>query len=170
MRQNLVDIAFAADALADIEHALDTLDQRFAVLVGLTPRQRRHLTKMGRNSEAFCRQALQTAHQHPEPMPRGFDDEACQRDLLALGTAALMAGTADPAVRTHGRHRNRPRQRPDDRRPEGLRPPQGRRPARRPRYDEARTRRPLCPLTAPRTRREGSGPAVKGAEPPAGER
>lgn len=82
MRQNLVDIAFAADALADIEHALDTLDQRFAVLVGLTPRQRRHLTKMGGNSEAFCRQALQTAHQHPEP--RGFDDEACQRDLLAL--------------------------------------------------------------------------------------
>ncbi|CAN7561990.1 hypothetical protein LJR143_003913 [Pseudoxanthomonas sp. LjRoot143] len=84
MRQNLVDIAFAADAVADIEHALDTLDQRFAGLVGLTPRQRRHLTKMGGNSEAFCRRALQTAHQHPELMPRGFDDEACQRDLLAL--------------------------------------------------------------------------------------
>ncbi len=84
MRQNLVDIAFAADAVADIEHALDTLDQRFDALVGLTPRQRRHLTKMGGNSEAFCRQALQMAHQHPELMPRGFDNEACQRDLRAL--------------------------------------------------------------------------------------
>jgi erythromycin esterase-like protein len=84
MRQNLVDIEFAADAVADIEHALDTLDQRFAALVGLTPRQRRHLTKMGGNSEAFCRQALQMAHQHPELMPRSFDNEASLRDLRAL--------------------------------------------------------------------------------------
>lgn len=84
MRQNLVDIDFAADAVADIEHALDTLDRRFAELIALTPRQRRHLTKMGGNSEAFCRHALQVAQQHPELVPLRFDADGCLRDLRAL--------------------------------------------------------------------------------------
>ncbi len=84
MLQNLVDLSFAAEAVQDIEHALDTLDLRLAELVGLTPRQRRHLTKMGSNSEAFCRQALQLAQQHASLMPRDFDEAACLRDLRAL--------------------------------------------------------------------------------------
>jgi hypothetical protein len=84
MRQNLVDLSFAAEAVEDIERALDTLDLRLAELVGLTPRQRRHLTKMGNNSEAFCRQALQLAQQHASLMPRDFDIDGCVRDLEAM--------------------------------------------------------------------------------------
>ena len=84
MRQNLVDIAFAADAVVDIERALDTLDTRFAELIALTPRQRQRLTKMGGSSEAFCRQALQVLQQHPERVPQGFDHDGCLRDLRAL--------------------------------------------------------------------------------------
>ena len=44
MRQNLVDIHFAAEAVADIERALDTLDARLAELIALTPRQRQRIT------------------------------------------------------------------------------------------------------------------------------
>jgi hypothetical protein len=84
MRQNLVDLSFAAEAVEDIERALDTLDVRFAPLIALTPRQRQRLTKMGSNSEAFCRQALQLVQQHPGLVPRDFDEAACLRDLHAL--------------------------------------------------------------------------------------
>lgn len=84
MRQNLVDIHFAAEAVADIERALDTLDTRFAELVALTPRQRRHLTKMGNNSQAFCLHALQVMQQNAGLMPRDFDTDSTTRDLEAL--------------------------------------------------------------------------------------
>ena len=57
MRQNLVDIHFAAEAVADIERAVDTLDARLADLIALTPRQR--ITKMGNSSRGFCERALQ---------------------------------------------------------------------------------------------------------------
>mgnify|MGYP003622864777 CR=1 FL=1 len=90
MRQNLVDLSFAAEAVEDIERALDTLDLRLAELVGLTPRQRRHLTKMGNNSEAFCRQALQLAQQHASLMPRDFDEAACDTET-ALGSDVMVA-------------------------------------------------------------------------------
>lgn len=84
MRQNLVDLSFAAEAVQDIEHALDTLDARFAQLVALTPRQRQRLTKMGSNSYAFCQLALQVAQQQPGLMPRDFDPDGSVRDLESL--------------------------------------------------------------------------------------
>jgi hypothetical protein len=84
MRQNLVDITFTPDAADEIEHALATLETRFAALVALTPAQRRGLLKMGDNSEAFCRQAMLVVQQHPGVLPRAFDLDACRRDLQAL--------------------------------------------------------------------------------------
>lgn len=81
MRQNLVDIHFAAEAVADIERALDTLDARFAELIALTPRQRQRITKMGNASRGFCERALQAAQQHAGLMPRDFDIDGCLRDL-----------------------------------------------------------------------------------------
>jgi hypothetical protein len=84
MHQNLVDLSFVADAVADIERALETLDARLAELVALTPRQRRHLTKMGNNSEGFCVKALELAQQYPGLMPRDFDHASVMRDLTAL--------------------------------------------------------------------------------------
>lgn len=84
MRQNLVDIHFAAEAVADIERALDTLDARLAELSALTPRQRQRITKMGNTSRGFCLRALQAAQQHAGLMPRDFDLDGCTRDLEAM--------------------------------------------------------------------------------------
>ena len=84
MRQNLVDIHFAAEAVADIERALDTLDARLTELIALTPRQRQRITKMGNSSRGFCERALQAAQQHAGLMPRDFDIDGCVRDLEAM--------------------------------------------------------------------------------------
>lgn len=81
MRQNLVDIDFAADAVADIERALDTLDARFAELIALAPKQRQRITKMGNSSRGFCERALLAAQQCAGLMPRDFDIDGCVRDL-----------------------------------------------------------------------------------------
>lgn len=84
MTQNLVSLRLAADDLTAIEAALDSLEQRLTGLVGLTPDERRQLTKMGDKSEAFCRQAVVTLGKHSEVLPRNFDLDEYRADLAAL--------------------------------------------------------------------------------------
>ena len=60
------------------------MEQRLAGLIGLTPDERRELTKMGDKSEAFCRQAVTTLAKHPHVLPRNFSLEDYRGDLEAL--------------------------------------------------------------------------------------
>ena len=84
MTQNLIDLDLSAEALAEIDAALDVLETRFSALVGLTADQRRELTKMGNKSEAFCREAVTAFQKNVEVLPRNFDVVAYARDLTAL--------------------------------------------------------------------------------------
>ena len=84
MSQNLMDLELSADALAQIDAALATLEAGLAPLRGLDPDARRWLAKMGDKSEAFCRQAVVAFTQNAEVLPRNFDLPAYQRDLAAL--------------------------------------------------------------------------------------
>ena len=84
MTQNLVSLRLATDDLTAIEAALDSLEQRLTGLVGLTPDERRQLTKMGDKSEAFCRQAVTVLSENAQVLPRNFDVDAYRADLVAL--------------------------------------------------------------------------------------
>lgn len=84
MSQNIVDIMFGEEALADIDGALGTLNTRFAGLVALDPVKRRRLHKMGDKSEAFCRLAVDVLTSNPQILPPTFDLAALQRDVAAL--------------------------------------------------------------------------------------
>ena len=84
MTQNLVSLRLATDDLTAIEAALDSLEQRLTGLVGLTPDERRQLTKMGDKSEAFCRQAVTVLAENAQVLPRNFDVDAYRADLVAL--------------------------------------------------------------------------------------
>jgi hypothetical protein len=84
MSQNLIDLDLSAESLQAIDDALGVLETRLAGLIALDPDARRQLTKMGDRSEAFCRQAVQAFAQNAELLPRNFDVEGYQRDLLAL--------------------------------------------------------------------------------------
>lgn len=84
MPQNLASLILTPDDVADIEAAIITMEQRLTHLIGLTPEERRELTKMGDKSEAFCRQAVVTLGKHSEVLPRNFDLDEYRADLAAL--------------------------------------------------------------------------------------
>ena len=84
MSQNLIDLTYTTDALAAIDATLETLEQQLNGLLALNTDQRRHLTKMGDKSEAFCRQTIDVLGQNTQLLPRNFDYHGLRRDLDAL--------------------------------------------------------------------------------------
>ncbi|RYG13928.1 MAG: hypothetical protein EON92_03905 [Burkholderiales bacterium] len=84
MSQNLIDLTYTADALATLDATLESLERQFAGLLALNTDQRRHLTKMGDKSEAFCRQTVDVLGQNTGLLPRNFDYEGLRRDMETL--------------------------------------------------------------------------------------
>lgn len=84
MPQNRISLRLEDADLVAVEDAIATLEQRLTGLIGLTPDERRELTKMGDKSEAFCRQAVITLGKHPDVLPRNFDVDEYRADLAAL--------------------------------------------------------------------------------------
>lgn len=84
MNQNHISLRFNDGDVSTIEEAIATLEQRLTGLIGLTPDERREMTKMGNKSEAFCRHAVTTLGKHPDVLPRNFDVDEYRNDLVAL--------------------------------------------------------------------------------------
>ena len=84
MSQNIIDITFENDALADIDGALGILHMRLGGLVALDAVKRRRLHKMGDKSEAFCRQTLSVVAQNPQIVNPSLGLAGAQADLAAL--------------------------------------------------------------------------------------
>jgi hypothetical protein len=86
MTQNRISLRLTGEDIVAAEDAITTLEQRLTGLIGLTPDERRELTKMGDKSEAFCRQAVITLGKHSDVLPRNFDVDEYRADLAALDT------------------------------------------------------------------------------------
>jgi hypothetical protein len=84
MSQNRIALDYPQASLDAIDAALGVLDTQFANLIGLSPDERRQLTKMGDKSEAFCRQAVVVFSENSGVLPRNFDLEGYLADLKAL--------------------------------------------------------------------------------------
>jgi hypothetical protein len=84
MPQNLISLRLPDDSIAAVEAAIGTMEQHLIGLIGLTPDERRELTKMGDKSEAFCRAAVTTLGKHSDVLPRNFHVAEYQADLAAL--------------------------------------------------------------------------------------
>jgi hypothetical protein len=82
--QNLISLSLGADQLAAIDGALSTLEREFADFIAMPADERRHLTKMGAKSEAFCRQAMDVMGANPKVLPGNFDLSGLQQDLATL--------------------------------------------------------------------------------------
>ena len=109
MSQNIVSISLSNDDLAAIRGMLAGLEDKLSAMVELTAAQRLELVKMGPTSEAFVRQSLATLEQDPDILPRSFDLEEMQRDLVALdqlrpifSRLRQLAGRADDTERALG--------------------------------------------------------------------
>jgi hypothetical protein len=84
MSQNRIAVSFSDASLQNIDTAITSLEQELVALIGLSPEERRDLTKMGAKSEAFCRQAVTVLSEHSGVLPRNFDLVGYVGDLTAL--------------------------------------------------------------------------------------
>lgn len=76
-----LDIDFSDDDVADILASLEVVHQKLSFAIGLTPEERRRLSKLGRKSQTFVVQALDAATQYSTLMPVCFNVEEARRDL-----------------------------------------------------------------------------------------
>lgn len=84
MSQNLIDLQMDAERLGRLDTALAAVEAELAGMAALDADVIRELTKMGAKSESFVRQAAVAFGENPDVLPRNFDLEAFQRDLVAL--------------------------------------------------------------------------------------
>ena len=84
MSQNLLTLTLTDADYADIDKALDTLEQKFSGLRDLSITERRAIPKMGLKSEAFCRHTLNVLAQNKKMVPESVDLVDLQNDLLHL--------------------------------------------------------------------------------------
>ena len=109
MSQNIVSISLSGDDITAIRSMLAGLEEKLKVMVELTADQRVSLLRMGARSESFVRHTLDTLEQDPDILPRSFDLEEMQRDLVALdqlrpifSRLRQLAGRADDTERALG--------------------------------------------------------------------
>ncbi len=84
MRKNLVQLQFTDSDWQDIDSLLTQLETKLVPLIALEPGQRRSLTRMGSQSETFCRKALHVLGQNPQLVPPNLPLEAAAIDLAAI--------------------------------------------------------------------------------------
>lgn len=71
--------------------ALETFDAKLPFLLGLTPKDRQELQKMGDTRRAFVEQTVSVAAQNPQVFPASFDQAEFQKDMaLYLQLAPIM--------------------------------------------------------------------------------
>ena len=84
MSQNRIALQWDVERLNTLDSLLAALEGQLTDLIGLSPDERRELTKMGDKSEAFCRQAVTVLSDNAQVLPRNFDVDAYRADLVAL--------------------------------------------------------------------------------------
>ena len=84
MTQNLVSLNLTDAQLTAVDAALTELEKQLGGLIALPVATKRSLKRMGRKSEAFCRQALRVLEQNPQIVPPNVSLADAIADLNAL--------------------------------------------------------------------------------------
>lgn len=84
MTQNIVSIDLSAEALAELDQALTTIERVFEPFITLLADEVRALNKMGDKSEQFCRQTALVLEHNRDILPPSFSVAEMQRDFAAF--------------------------------------------------------------------------------------
>ncbi len=102
MSQNMISLALSAEQLAEVNKALDVLEEKLAGFISLSADDRAELRKMGPKAEMFARKAHDVLVQSPEILPGTFELADFTEDFTALDQLrpvftriAALAGRAD---------------------------------------------------------------------------
>jgi hypothetical protein len=89
---NRVDAVISPTAVTSIMTALAGIRTNLAMLQTLTDAERLTLAKMGDKTQAFVKQALDTATRHPEILPGAFSLEDFQTDVALIDSLRPIWG------------------------------------------------------------------------------
>lgn len=81
MNNQTVSATLSPEKVSDIVSRVKAIRDDLDFLLGLTPPERRQISKMGRKAQTFTARALDMATQHVDMMPRHLDVEEARRDL-----------------------------------------------------------------------------------------
>jgi len=81
MNQNLATLNLTDSQIAEIDTAINSLENAFAGLISLQPIAKKRTLPMGDKSEAFCRQSLRILSENPQVVPPNMDVADALRDL-----------------------------------------------------------------------------------------
>ena len=84
MTMSLILLALSAEDLEAVDAALITLEARLAGLISLRMEEDGAPTRMGDQSEEFCRRTLTVLARNPQVVPPGFNLIEVQADLAAV--------------------------------------------------------------------------------------
>lgn len=80
MLANRVDATFSSEDAQAVMNAIQIIREKLHFAVGLSSRERKMMSKIGRKSQTFTEQALDMATHHPELIPSGIDLKGANRD------------------------------------------------------------------------------------------
>ena len=92
MPENRVNATLSPEDKAEIIAALRLVKQKLPFLVGLSPAQRRDLSKAGRLRYSFVQKTLILAEQNPQILPQAFNVEDFRRDVELLDALRSVFG------------------------------------------------------------------------------
>lgn len=95
MSENLISFQLSATDVTAIDGALKTLEEKLVGLIALSTQQRSKLVKMGKKSEAFCREAVELLSNNPAVLPANFSLQEMRRDLAGFDTLRPRAARLD---------------------------------------------------------------------------
>ena len=82
--ENKVSITLPAEAVAQINQALATIEKNLPALINLTAEERQSLPKMGDKTLAFVTKALEYAKQNPSVVPVFLNVPEFEKDVVGV--------------------------------------------------------------------------------------
>ena len=84
MIPNLISFELSAEDRAAILAAIAILKEKMPFLVGLDPKARRKLLKVGDSGRAFIKKAFEVAHMVPDYVPKALNMEEMRKDMALI--------------------------------------------------------------------------------------
>lgn len=96
MSQNIISAQIGTNQFNEILASIAALREQLPFLIDLSAEQRRNLAKMGDRSQLFVDRALDVAKNHSDILPRRFDLDEFERDVVLAARLTQLKNALIP--------------------------------------------------------------------------
>ena len=98
MSQNVISATLADDTFTAILDGITKLSSQLDFMIDLSPEDRRNLPKLGDSSQSFVQRALEMAQNHSDILPRRFDIDEFNRDVVLFNRLNSIKNRLSPLL------------------------------------------------------------------------